>query len=120
MAAAQDSFATQRGRMLDSTLETVYESLLDAPGTFDCEVVGPTLRCMVFAAKKPGPAEDRFERLVKIVRSWLPVGWTWVKRVAADGRERTFLAQEGMTGTLLTLVLARSSRVYLLVKRVPV
>jgi hypothetical protein len=119
--AAQDSFATQRGRMLDSTsADTVYESPLDAPGTYDCEVINGAMRCIVFAAKKPGPAEDRFERLVKIVRSWLPVGWTSVKRVAPDGRERTFLAQDGMTGTLLTLLLTRTSRVYLLVKRVPV
>jgi hypothetical protein len=119
--AAQDSFAAQRGRMLDSTsADTVYESLLDAPGTYDCEVVGAAVRCMVFAARKPGPAEDRFERLVEIARSWLPVGWTSVKQVTPDGRERTFLAQDGMTGTLLTLLLTRSSRVYLLVKRVPV
>jgi hypothetical protein len=68
----------------------------------------------------PGPAEDRFERLVKIVRQWLPVGWTSMKQVSPDGRERTFLAQDGMTGTLVTLALTRTSRVYLLVKRTPI
>jgi hypothetical protein len=73
----------------------------------------------VFAARKPGPAEDRFERLVRIVRSWLPIGWTSMKRVAPDGRERTFLARDGMTGTLITLLLSRS-RVHFLVKRTPV
>jgi hypothetical protein len=119
--AAQDSFATSRGRVLDSApTDMVYESTLDAPGTYDCEIVGPAVRCLVFVAKKAGPAEKRFERLAEIVRGWLPVGWTSVKQASPDGRERTFLAQEGMTGTLVGLAMTRTSRVYLLVKRVPV
>jgi hypothetical protein len=118
--AARDSFALSRGRVLDSTASgVIYESLLNTPGTFDCEVIGAAVRCMVFAARKSGPAEDRFERLVRIVRSWLPVGWSSVERVTPDGRGRTFLAQDGMTGTLLSLALS-GSRVYFLVKRAPV
>jgi hypothetical protein len=118
--ASQDSFVTKRGRVLDSTSsDTVYESLLDAPGTFDCEVIKAALRCVVFAARKPKPAEGRFERLVKIVRSWLPVGWTFVEQGSAGGHERSFLAQDGMNGTLVTLALS-GTRVYLLVKRAPV
>jgi hypothetical protein len=118
--AAQDSFATQRGRPIDaSPSDTVYQSLVDAPGTYDCEVVGPAARCLVFAARKMKAAEQRFERLVKIVRGWLPVGWTSVERAAPEGGERSFLAQDGMTGTLISLT-QRGARVYLLVKRLQV
>ncbi len=57
----------QRGRMLDSTTgDPVYEALLDAPGTYDCEVVGAAVRCLVFAARKAGAAKERFERLMNI------------------------------------------------------
>jgi hypothetical protein len=116
--ATRDSFALQRGRLIDSTTgPPVYESTLNAPGTSDCELIGEAVRCLTFVSKKPGPAEDRFERLVEIIRSWLPVGWTSIKQVSPDGRERTFLAQDGMTGTLVTLALTRSSRIYLLVKQ---
>jgi hypothetical protein len=119
--AAQDSFESNRGRVLDtSAIGVVYESTLDAPGIYDCELVGAALRCLAFVAKKPGPAEDRFERLVKILRDWLPVGWTSLKQISPDGRERAFLAQDGMTGTLVSLALSRASRIYLLVKRAPV
>ena len=118
--AAQDSFASSRGRVVDSTsIGLVYESSIGTPGTFDCEVVGGALRCMVFASRKPNPAKDRFERLTKILRAWLPVGWTSVERAATSRGERSFLAQDGMTGTLLSLLLS-GPRVYFLVKRVPV
>jgi hypothetical protein len=74
---------------------------------------------MVFAAREDGPAEGRYKRLLKIVRRWLPTGWTSTERVGEDGKSRTFLAQEDLTGVLLTLALT-GPRVYLLVKRVPV
>ncbi len=118
--AAQDSFASSSGRVLDSTASAwVYESAVGTPGTFDCEVTSGTLRCIVFAARKPAAAADRFEELVKIVRRWLPVGWTWMERAATPTTARSFLAQDGMTGTLLTL-LERDNRVYFLLKRTAV
>jgi len=118
--AAQDSFASSSGRVLDSTAPAVvYESAVGTPGTFDCEVAGGTLRCIVFASRKPGPAVDRFERLTRIVRAWLPVGWTSVERAGTAAAGRSFLAQDGMTGTLLTLLVS-GNRVYLLVKRTSV
>ena len=43
-----------------------------------------------------------------------------MEQVSPDGRERTFVAQDGMSGTLVTLALARTAPVYLLVKRAPV
>ena len=59
------------------------------------------------------------EELVKITRAWLPVGWTSTEQVGGDGKSRTFLAQDGLTGALITWAYA-GTRVYLLVKRAPV
>jgi hypothetical protein len=117
--AAIDSFASSSGRMLDSTPTMIYESSVGTPGTFDCEVTGGALRCIVFASRKPKPAVERFEKLVQIVRDWLPVGWTSIERTETTAGDRTFLAQDGMNGTLLTLAL-RATQVYFLAKRSPV
>ena len=77
ITALQDGFTTRRGRLLDSTsVPPVYEALLDVPGTYDCEILGAALRCMVFAARKDGPAARRYEQLVKILQAWLPSSWT--------------------------------------------
>ena len=118
--AAQDSFTTRRGRLLDSTgTPPVFEALLDVPGTYDCEVVGGALRCMVFAARKDGAAEKRYQQLVKILQAWLPSRWTFTEQLGDNGKTRTFLAQDGLTGTLITWA-HTGARVYLLVKRTPV
>jgi hypothetical protein len=120
VVAAQDSFTGRRGRLLDSiSTPQVFEALLDVPGTYDCEIVGGAMRCLVFAARKDGTAEKRYEELVRIMRAWLPVGWTSTEQVGSDGQSRTFLAQDGLTGTLLTCA-RTGSRVYLLVKRTAV
>ena len=120
MIAAQDGFTTRRGRLLDSTgTPLVFEALIDVPGTYDCEVVGVALRCMVFAARKDGAAEKRYRELVKILQAWVPSGWTSTERLGDDGKSRTFLAQDALTGTLITWACA-GARVYLLVKRAPV
>ena len=118
--AAQDSFASSSGRVLDSAgTSVVYESAVGTPGTFDCEVSAGTLRCIVFASRKPRPAMERFEQLTKIVRRWLPVGWTSMARADSTTAARSFLAQDGVTGTLFTL-LVTGNRVYFLVKRASV
>jgi hypothetical protein len=117
--AAQDSFASSSGPVVDSTaVPVVYESAIGTPGTFDCEVAGGALRCLVFASRQPKPAEKRFDKLVQIIRSWLPVGWTSIRRTGTNAGDRTFLAQDGMTGTLLTLAV-RGTQVYFLMKRAP-
>jgi hypothetical protein len=117
---AGDSFAARRGRLLDSVgTPLVYEALVDVPGTYDCEVVGIALRCLVFAARKEKAAAERYRKLVAIVRSWLPVGWTATEPAVVQEGERTFLAQDGLRGTLIT-VAQSGARVYLLVKRLPV
>jgi hypothetical protein len=114
--AAHDSFASHRGRLLDST-ETfpIHDALLSLPGAYDCEVAGATFRCALFVAAKGGAAEKRYRRLVKIFRGWLPAGWTFIEWVDQDVTSRTWLAQDALTGTSLTLALM-GTRVYLLVR----
>ena len=120
VSAVQDSFAARRGRLLDSTsAPPVFEALLDVPGTYDCEIVGGALRCTVFAVRKDSAAEKRYQQLVKIFRAWLPSGWTFTEQLGDSGKTRTFLAQDGLTGALITWAWT-GARVYLLVKRVPV
>jgi hypothetical protein len=118
--AALDSFTAQRGRLLDSSSASpTFEALLDVPGTYDCEVVGVALRCMVFAARKDGAARERYQQLLELVKAWLPSSWTSVEQGGAHDKSRTFLAQDGQSGTLITLAWT-GARVYLLVKRAPV
>jgi len=115
--AGADGFAGSRGPVVDSVRGApVYASLLDVPGTYDCEIVGAAVRCMLFASRKPSPAVERYEALVKLVRDWLPAGWSAVERRSEDGAARTFLAQNGMDGTLLTLA-QNGARVHFLLQR---
>jgi hypothetical protein len=120
VVAAQDSFMSRQGRLIDSSsTPQVFEALVDVPGTYDCEILGGALRCMVFAARKDGAAEKRYQQLVKILQGWLPAGWTSTEQLGANGKTRTFLAQDSRTGTLITWAWS-GARVYLLVKRAPV
>jgi hypothetical protein len=97
VSAAQDSFTARRGRLLDSTsTPPVFEALLDVPGTYDCEIVGGALRCMVFAAQKDGAAEQRYQQLVKILRAWLPSGWTSAEQLGDN--EKLLVALGPATG----------------------
>ena len=117
LRAAPDDFRSSRGRAIDSLAATpVYESKYGAPGTFDCEVVGPAVRCLVFASRDPKPAEQRYVRLVDILRRWLPAGWTSTEQLQSGGT--VWLAQDARTGTLVSLARA-GARIHFLVKRAP-
>jgi hypothetical protein len=119
--AAYDGFARRRGRLVDSTGTTpVHEALVDVPGAYDCEVVGATVRCLFFAAPKSGAAAGRYRKLSKILKSWLPPGWSSAEQISEDReRRRVWIARDRQTHTLLTLTLT-GTQVYLLVKRLPV
>ncbi len=119
VAASADSFTTSRGRLIEKGVDgAIYESVLDAPGTYDCEVVGWSVRCMVFASRSLGPARHRYDELVKIYRAWLSAGWTSREDdQPPDGLARRFMAQETQSGALITLLLTTNARLYLIVSR---
>ncbi|HEY7635752.1 MAG TPA: hypothetical protein VH763_09415 [Gemmatimonadales bacterium] len=118
---AHDGFASRRGRLIDSSgTAPVHEALLDVPGTYDCEVVGSTVRCWFFEAGGRRAATGRYRKLSKILKAWLPRGWTSAEQVSDHPtRLRRWIAQDGRTRTLLTLTLTET-QLYLLIKRLPV
>jgi len=119
LRAAGDDFSSIRGRAIDSLAAVpVYESRYGTPGTFDCEVVGEALRCLVFASRKAGPSEERYARLVALLRRWLPPGWTSTEREDPERPGRIWLAQDAMSGTLVSLARA-GARIHFLMKRAP-
>ncbi len=124
--AARERFNSIRGDPVEDAQPGTFESLIDAPGSFDCEVLVPaSLRCLLFSARKNGLAQSRYQQLVKIFRRWLPSHWTsidqrshWVATEAGAARRpvRQFLAQDSEDGTLLALVVTQESRVYLVMR----
>lgn len=123
--AAAERFKPIRGDTVEDAKPGTYESLVDAPGSFDCEVLEPaSVRCLLFASRKDGPAKSRYQQLVKIFRHWLPPDWTstdqrapWVGDVTSGRRPiRQFLAQDSEKGTLLALVLTQDARVYMVMR----
>jgi hypothetical protein len=118
LAASADGFVRTRGRVVDSLGGAlVYESLLDVPGTYDCEVIGAAIRCLVFASRETGPAADRYRKLRDIVADWLPAGWTKAERKSETDGSHAFLAQDGLTGTLVS-VAQNGPRIHFLMKQV--
>lgn len=102
--ASSDGFVTSRGRMVDSLHGVaVYESLVEAPGAYDCEIAGAAIRCTVFESRKPGPAIRRYEKLAGLIRRWLPEGWWATEDRRHAGGAHTFRARNGASGTLVTL-----------------
>jgi hypothetical protein len=119
--SAHDGFVGRRGRLLDSTgAVPIHEALLGVPGTYDCEVVGPVLRCFFFEARRNSAAAGRYRKLSKIFKAWLPAGWSSAEQVSPSSRrQHVWLARDARTRTLLTLTLS-GTRLYLLVKRLVV
>jgi hypothetical protein len=117
LGASADGFVGSRGRVVDSLDGSpIYESRLDVPGTYDCEVVGAAVRCMVFASRKTGPAVDRYKKLKDIVEDWLSPGWTKEERTSEVDASHTFLAQDGRTGTLVSIA-QNGPRIHFLMKQ---
>lgn len=125
--AAKARFDPIRGDMVGDANPGTYESRVDAPGSFDCEVLeASSVRCLLFASRKSRDARDRYQLLTKIVHRWLPPEWTstdqrspWADAgIEAERRPvRQFLAQDSTNGTLLALLLTPDSRVYLVMRR---
>jgi hypothetical protein len=71
----------------------------------------------VFATRKQKKAEQRFEKLEKIIRDWLPPDWTSTEpQPAPKSMARELIAQDGRAGTLLLLGLTPTARIYFVLK----
>ena len=115
LTASRDSFATITGEVIEEVPdETLRESTLDLPGTFDCEIrrTGAFV-CLIFAATKAKPVEHRFEAIAKILRAWMPSGWVGRERSQPEADQpRQFLAQDAASGVNLELVMTSANRLY--------
>lgn len=115
--AATDSFKAIRGPLIREIAPgPVYESKLNAPGVWDCEITEPAeLRCPLYAARTESLSKQRFKALEKIIRKWLNPDWTTIDRSAPQpGIAQELLAQNGRTGVLLTLVRTSVGRIWLI------
>ena len=118
--AARDGFSRIRGAELDppsATGPAVWESRLDLPGTYDCEVIGvQRVRCLIFISRKQRPAESRYERMTRLLDELLPADWPREEnpsRVAS--LVRAFHARDPAAGTIVSLLLGRDAKVYFVV-----
>ena len=113
--AGADSFTSIRGQGIPtpSSRSGLHESLVDLPGTYDCEITAdPAVRCTVFAAKEGGRVADRFDELARIVPGALPASWT--SREARDRPEdvvRELTAEDSAVGLSLSLVATPAHRI---------
>jgi hypothetical protein len=85
----------------------VHESELDVPGTYDCEVTSTRdVRCTVFTATSERGLLGRHRALDRIVRRWLPPGWTPVEAAPSPGLLRRLEVSDSI-GPRLTLSATR-------------
>jgi hypothetical protein len=117
--AGATHFTGIRGRELEAEegKDSIWESTLDLPGTYDCEVMGTKrLRCMVFLSRSQKPAAARYKKLVDILIRWLPEGWTYVENPSPKPPfSKAFHAQDPTTGETLSLLLGTSPKLYFVV-----
>lgn len=120
-AASEDSFASAIGQAVPrpSARSGVHESLLDVPGTYDCEVLSSRdLRCEVFTGATERATAGRYRALAGIIRGWLPAGWSAEDIEPSPWVLRSLVVSDTV-GRRLTLSATRRSRVVLVVHPVP-
>jgi hypothetical protein len=112
--AGAHKFAPIRGEAIPEDPERgFFESTLDLPGTFNCELTPEgSFTCEIFSGKDQGAADDHFERVLPIIHRWLTEEWLTFERTRARPSEvRRFVAQDIQTGALLTLVMTDDHRI---------
>lgn len=119
--SARTRFDSIQGQPIPDVPPGTFETTLGTPGTFDCELIQPrALRCMVFAARKQGSAEKRFQALTRIIDKWLPLGWSSTQPAKPGGDlQRSYVAQDGDSGMVIILGLTDTGRVYFMLRPPP-
>ena len=108
-AASADSFASVIGQAVPrpGSRSGVHESELDLPGTYDCEVTSTRdVRCTVFTGTSERSVLGRQRALDRIVRRWLPAGWTAAEEAPSPGLLRRLEVSDSV-GPRLTLSATR-------------
>jgi hypothetical protein len=112
--AGARKFAPIRGAPIREDPERgFFESTLDLPGTFGCELTpADAFSCEVFHGKDDGPTTTRYETIRDIIQDWLPETWLTFERVDPRPEERRrFVAQRITTGAQMTLVATADHRI---------
>lgn len=113
VGAIPDSLHALRGQRMPEVPGEHYESLLDLPGVFDCELLTQDVfRCPIFASPSGRMAGGRFKDVMKILREWLPATWTSAEQRPGTYILRQFLAEDGMTGARITLALTDHHHIF--------
>jgi hypothetical protein len=84
-----------------------FESTLDLPGIFNCELTPKdTFTCVIFDGRDEGSAIGHFGTVRSVIETWLTDDWLTFERTRARPTElRRFVAQAIESGALLTLVI---------------
>jgi hypothetical protein len=110
-----DSLAWIRGELIpQSEDEQVQESIIDAPGTYDCDIRGNhVLVCQLFDGVQAKPALARFRTVRDIIRRWMKSSWQSIElEQPLFHQPRVFLAWDDQTGYNLSLVLTDTHRLF--------
>lgn len=121
--AGASSFASIRGQGVPnpSSKSGVHESLVDLPGTYDCEVTtDPSVRCTIFAAKDGGRVADRFSEIARILPGALPASWK-VKDVEmpSEGGLRQLAGVDSVAGLTISVATTPAHRIVFRMGRLP-
>jgi hypothetical protein len=112
-AAIPDTLRSIVGQRMYELPGERYESLLDLPGTFDCEIDPSRMfRCPLFATPSARRARRRYDDLVEILGSWLPSTWSAVERPGTGYVVRQYVAEDGRVGSRITLALTDASTIF--------
>jgi len=120
--AARTGFTALRGLALEGPEgQEIWESALDLPGTYDCEVMGTVrVRCLVFTSRHEKAVASRYRKLVDIITAWLPEGWLAVENATPPPPFlNAFHAQEPASGVVLSLLLGSDKKLYFVVTAPP-
>ncbi len=115
VAAVPDTLTELVGQRMYDVPGERFESLLDLPGVFDCEIGDRRVfRCPIYSSPSERRAKGRFEDVEKIIRAWLPARWSAAEQTPGGYILRQLVAEDGMTGSRITLALTDHHIVFFL------
>ena len=106
LAGAHKFDAIRGDPIVEAQERGFFESTLDLPGIFDCELTPEeSFSCEIFNGRDEKASLKHFGKVLAIIRSWLTDDWLTFERVRARPTElRRFVAQDIQSGSLITLV----------------